>query len=111
MWSCQLLCSDDMDCPILLYVTAHALHSEMQEIKYQFVDVDKAEKRLPKEISMKEASLKFMEQRNRIMKEINGEKKHKLQEERRVLVLTEHGFYVFWPNNCGCESDCQYSYV
>lgn len=49
---------------------------------------------MPKEISMKEANLSFKEQRNRIMKEINAEKKQKLQEERRVLVLTEHGFSV-----------------
>jgi hypothetical protein len=66
----------------------------MQEIKSQFADVDKGKKRVPKEISTKEASLKFMEQRNRIMKEINAEKKQKLQEERHVLVWTEHGLSV-----------------
>lgn len=37
------------------------------------------------EITLKEANLKFMEQRNRIMKEIISEKKMKLQKERDVL--------------------------
>lgn len=40
------------------------------------------------EIALKEADLKFMEQRNRIMKEIISEKKLQLQKERDVLVLT-----------------------
>jgi len=40
------------------------------------------------EITLKEANLKFMEQRNRIMKEIISEKKLQLQKERDVLVLT-----------------------
>jgi hypothetical protein len=66
----------------------------MQEMKSQFADVDTGKKRMPKEISMEEASLKFMEQRNRIMKEINGDRKQKLQEERYILVLTEHGLSV-----------------
>jgi len=39
------------------------------------------------EITLKEANLKFMEQRNRIMKEITSEKKLQLQKERDVLVL------------------------
>lgn len=78
----------------MLYVAAHALHSQMQEMKSQFADVDTGKKRMPKEISMEEASLKFMEQRNRIMKEINGDRKQKLQEERYILVLTEHGLSV-----------------
>ena len=40
------------------------------------------------EIALKEANLKFMEQRNRIMKEIISEKKLQLQKERDLLVLT-----------------------
>ncbi|KDR10647.1 hypothetical protein L798_14323 [Zootermopsis nevadensis] len=47
--------------------------------------MDKGNKKMPKEISMKVANLSFKEQRNRIMKEINAEKKQKLLEERRVL--------------------------
>jgi len=40
------------------------------------------------EIALKKANLKFMEQRNRIMKEIISEKKLQLQKERDLLVLT-----------------------
>jgi hypothetical protein len=64
----------------------------MQEMKSQFAGLDKEREQMPKEIALKEASLKFLEQRNRIMKEINLEKKQKLQEERHALVLTVHGF-------------------
>lgn len=57
----------------------------MEEIKCQFVRLYNEDKRGFQGIALKEASLKFMAQRNRIMEEINAEKTLKLQEERYIL--------------------------
>jgi len=60
----------------------------LQKIKSQFSGLDKENMLMLEEIALKEANLKFMEQRNRIMKEIISEKKLQLQKERDLLVLT-----------------------
>jgi hypothetical protein len=75
----------------------------MDEIKSQFIGLYNENKRMFKEIALKEASLKFMAQRNRIMEEINAEKKQKLLEERHILVSTICGFSC-WPHYCASES-------
>jgi hypothetical protein len=75
----------------------------MEEIKSQCAGLHNENKRMSKEIALKEASLKFMAQRSRIMKEINAEKKLKLQEERHILVPAICGLR-FWPNHCASES-------
>jgi hypothetical protein len=86
-----------------LYVAAQAFHFQMEEIKSQFVGLYNENKRMLKEIALKEASLKFMAQRNRIMEEINTEKKLKLQEERHILVPTICGLSC-WPHHCASVS-------
>jgi hypothetical protein len=62
----------------------------LQKINSQFLGLDKENTIMLEEIASKEANLKFMEQRNRIMKEIISEKKLQLQNERDVLVLTTY---------------------
>jgi hypothetical protein len=79
-----------------LYVAANTVHPQLQKIKFQFSGLDKENTIMLEEITLKEANLKFMEQRNRIMKEIISEKKMKLQKERDVLVWT---IYI-WPDHC-----------
>jgi len=74
--------------PVLLYVAANTVCPQLQKIKSQFSGLDKENMIMLEEITLKEANLKFMEQRNRIMKEIISEKKLQLQKERDVLVLT-----------------------
>lgn len=64
------------------------VHPQLQKISSQFSGLDKENTIMLEEIALKEANLKFMEQRNRIMKEIISEKKLQLQKERDVLVLT-----------------------
>lgn len=64
---------------------ANTVHPQLQKIKFQFSGLDKENTIMLEEITLKEANLKFMEQRNRIMKEIISEKKMKLQKERDVL--------------------------
>jgi hypothetical protein len=75
----------------------------MEEIKSQFRGLYNENKRMFKEIALKEASLKFMAQRNRIMEQINAEKKLKLQEETRILVPTICGLSC-WSHYCASES-------
>jgi hypothetical protein len=60
----------------------------MEKTKSRSVRLYDEKKRMFKEIALKEASLKFMTQRSRIMEEIRAEKKLKLQEERHILVPT-----------------------
>jgi hypothetical protein len=71
-----------------LYVAANAVRSQLQKVKCNFSGLDEGNTVMLEEIALKEANFKFMEQRNRIMKEINSEKKLKLQKERDVLVRT-----------------------
>lgn len=75
----------------------------MEEIKSQFVGLYNENKRMFKEIALKEANLIFMTQRKRIMEEINAEQILKLQEERHILVLTICGLSC-WPRDCASES-------
>jgi hypothetical protein len=64
----------------------------MEQIKSHSVRLyNESQRRQEKEIALKEASLKFMAQRSRIMEEISAEKKLKLQEERHILVPTMYG--------------------
>jgi hypothetical protein len=70
-----------------LYVAANTVHPQLQKIKSQFSGLDKENMIMLEEITLKEANVKFIEQRNRIMKEIISEKKLQLQKERDVLVL------------------------
>jgi hypothetical protein len=77
-----------MNLPILFHVAAHIFLSQMEQMKSHSVRLYNESKRgKEKERALKEASLKFMAQRSRIMEEINAEKKLKLQEERHILVL------------------------
>jgi len=71
-----------------LYVAANTVHPQLQKIKSRFSGLDKENMLMLEEIALKEANLKFVEQRNRIMKEIISEKKLQLQKERDLLVLT-----------------------
>ena len=71
-----------------MYVAANTVHPQLQKIESQFSGLDREITIMLEEIALKEADLKFMEQRNRIMKEIISEKKLQLQKERDVLVLT-----------------------
>ncbi|PNF17214.1 hypothetical protein B7P43_G05216 [Cryptotermes secundus] len=57
----------------------------MEEIKSQFVKLYNENKRVFKEIALKEANLNFMTQKKRIMEDINAEKILKLQEKRHIL--------------------------
>lgn len=75
----------------------------MEEIKSQFVRLYNENKRVFKEIALKEANLKFMTQKKRIMEDINAEKILKLQEKRHILVLTTCGLSC-WPRHCASES-------
>lgn len=68
-----------------MYAEANTVHPQLQKIKSKFSGLDKENMLILEEIALKKANLKFMEQRNRIMKEIISEKKLQLQKERDLL--------------------------